>query len=96
MARGMIEMEKRRRPNFFGILLLLGGLFSIFIFGVQTYTLVYDCEHLTGLMPLQGCEYYLHLSYYFGSSSTPLWLGTFLAVIGCCLMLLRRSSGRIK
>jgi hypothetical protein len=86
-------MEKRRRPNFLGILLLVGGLLSVFIFGLQTYNLVYDCRYLPGLMPLQGCEYYLHLSYYFGSSSTPLWLGVSLAVAGVCLILLRRSSG---
>jgi hypothetical protein len=89
-------MEKRRRPNYPGILLLVAGLLSVFIFGLQTYGLAYDCRYLPGAMPLQGCEYYLHLTYYYGPESIALWLGVSLAVAGGCLVLLRRSSGRNK
>jgi hypothetical protein len=88
-------MEKRRRTSFLGILLLVGGLLSVSIFGLQTYTLVYDCEHLTGAMPIQGCEYYLQPQFYFEPNFIPLWLGVFLAVVGC-LILVKRPSGRYK
>jgi hypothetical protein len=94
-SQSMIGMKRSRRLHYAGILLLAAGLVSVLVFGLQTYTLVYDCEHLTGAVPVQGCEYYLQLSYYsdFLSNSFPLWLGVSLAVIGACLLLLRRFSG---
>ena len=69
-------MKKSRLLNFSGILLLVVGLFFVFIFGLKTYDLVQNCEHGTGAVPVQGCEIYLW-------SGSPLRLsGVSLAVIG--------------
>src|ERR1700686_2824062 len=81
-SQSEVEMKRSRRLYFSGILLLAAGLVSVLIFALQTYTLVYDCEHLTGAVPAQGCDDFLQLSYYsdFFSNSFPLWLGVSLAV----------------
>jgi len=49
-------MKKSRLLNFSGILLLVVGLFFVFIFGLKTYDLAQNCEDGTGAVPVQGCE----------------------------------------
>lgn len=89
-------MKRSRRLYLSSILLLVAGLLLVLIFGLQTYNLVYGCEHETGGVPVQGCEYFLQLPFYLGSNSIPLWLGVSLAFIGSCLTLLRNFSSRHK
>ena len=81
-------MKKSRLLNFSGILLLVVGLFFVFIFGLKTYDLVQNCEHGTGFVPVQGCEIYLW------SGSPRLLSGVSLAVIGSALIVLGRFSTR--
>jgi hypothetical protein len=44
-----------------GTLLLVVGLLFVIFFGWDLYTEVYDCEHLTGAVPVGGCEAFLQL-----------------------------------
>jgi hypothetical protein len=83
-------MKKSRLVNFSGILLLVVGLLFVFIFVSSIYAYLYDCEHLPGAVPVQGCRYFLQLPFYLWSGASLLLSGISFAVIGSGLILLQR------
>ncbi len=85
-------MKKGRLLNFSGILLLVVGLFFVFIFGLKNYDLVQNCEHGIGGVPVQGREAFLQLPFYLWSDFPLLLSGVSFAVIGSGLILLGRFS----
>jgi len=73
-----------------GAILLVVGLLLLVVFGWATYTSVYDCEHLTGGVPIGGCEYFLQLPVYLWSGSPILFLGISAATVGAALIIVGR------
>lgn len=68
----------------------MAGLLFVVFFGWDIYTSVYDCEHLTGAVPVGGCEAFLQLPVYLWSGFPILFSGVLLAVIGAGLILVGR------
>jgi len=87
-------MKKSRLLTLSGISFLAVGSLFVAYFAWAIYTSVYNCEHLTGFVPVQGCEYFLQLPFYQWSGSSILLSGVSLAAIGSGLILLGRFSSR--
>ena len=87
--RRRIEMRQNRVVSFTGIVLLTVGLLLVCVYGLRIYSMVYDCEHGTGAVPVQGCTYFLQLPVYLWSGASVLLSGISLAVVGLGFLILR-------